>query len=88
MLGFEVPVVDGRVVIRTGNITEKLRAPVVGIVLKELRPVSAWAIDSFEPRLTSRLDFELPEDYKRRCPIFRSRIIAFQRNFMRGSLVC
>jgi hypothetical protein len=67
---------------------KELGAPVVRVPLKQLGPCSGGAIDSFKPCFTSWLDFELPEDYKHRCPIFRSRILAFQDNFIRGSLVC
>jgi len=88
IVGFGVPIVHGIEVKRMRNIAKELCATVVRVAPEELRPISRGAIDSFKHSFTSRLDFELPEDYKHRCPIFRSRILAFQDYFIRGSLVC
>jgi len=85
---FGVPVIEGEEMKRVGNIAKELSAVVVRILLEELDPSARRAIDSFKTGFTSWLDFELPEDYKHRCPIFRSRILAFQHHFIRGSLVC
>jgi len=82
------PGIDGVEMARTRNITKKLSAAEARVLLEPLYPLPCRAIDFFKSCFTSRLDFELPEDYKHRCPIFRSRIIAFQEHFIRGSLVC
>jgi hypothetical protein len=37
--------------------------------MKQGVPVATRAIDSFKALFATRLDFELPEDYKHRCPI-------------------
>jgi len=86
--GFEVPVIDGVKMKRPRNISQKLGASVMRVTLEELRPHAGRTIGFFEAGFTSWLDFELPEDYKHRCPIFCSRIIAFQHNFITGSLAC
>ena len=71
-----------------GRVTKEPCTAIARITLEEGSPFAGGGVDCFKPLFTSRLDFELPEDYKHRCPIFRSRIIAFQHNFIRGSLVC
>ena len=53
----------------------------MGIALEELDPGTVGPIGSLKAVFTSWLDFELPEDYKHRCPIFCSRKAAFQNNF-------
>ena len=53
---------------------------VMRIAAKELDPGSFGAIDCLKAFFVSRLDFELPEDYKHRCPVFCPRHAAFQDN--------
>jgi hypothetical protein len=88
VIGFGVPAIDSEEMMWTGNIAEKPCATVMRVTLEQLCQRPLRAIDSLKAFLTSLLDFQLPEDYKHRCPIFRSRILAFQHNFIRGSLVC
>jgi hypothetical protein len=53
----------------------------MGIALEQPNPLAIGSIGFFKAFLTSRLDFKLPEDYKHSCPIFCSRLTAFQNNF-------
>lgn len=55
-----------------GGSRVELRALETGSRLKSC-PLAIGAIGSLKAFFTSRLDFELPEDYKDRCPIFCSR---------------
>ena len=71
--GLGIPEVDGEVIERAGGIPPELSSPKMGIALKELDPGTFGPIGSLKAFFTSRLDFELPEDYKHRCPIFCSR---------------
>ena len=79
--GFEVPVVDGVEVKRVRNIAKELCASVMRVLLEQVGPLSGRTVDCFKHSFTSRLDFELPEDYKHRCPIFCSRYVAIQEHF-------
>jgi hypothetical protein len=78
---FGIPEVDGEVVERAGGIPLELSAPEMGVALEQLYPSTIGSIGFFKALFTSWLDFELPEDYKHRCPIFCSTPIAFQDNF-------
>jgi len=71
--GFGVPEVDCEIVARTGRIPEELGTTEMGIALKELDPGAIGPIGFLKAVFTSRLDFELPEDYKHIGPIFCSR---------------
>jgi hypothetical protein len=68
-----IPDVDGEVKEGAGGIPLELSTPKVGIAVEELDPGTRGPIGSLKAFLTSWLDFELPEDYKHRCPIFCSR---------------
>ena len=68
-----IPDVDSEVKERAGGIPLELRAAEMGIAFEELYPLAIGSIGSLKAFFTSWLDFELPEDYKRRCPIFCSR---------------
>jgi hypothetical protein len=70
---FGIPEVDGEVNERAGGIPPELSTPKMGIASKQSDPLTFGSIDSLKAVFTSRLDFELPEDYKHRCPIFCSR---------------
>jgi hypothetical protein len=70
---FGIPDVDSDVKERAGGIPLELRAPEMGIAFEELYPPAIGSIGSLKAFFTSWLDFELPEDYKHRCPIFCSR---------------
>jgi len=71
--GLGIPEVDREVVARAGGILQELSPLKMGIVLEESDPGSFGPIDSLKAFFTSWLDFELPEDYNHRCPIFCSR---------------
>jgi len=71
--GLGIPEVQGEVEERAGGIPQELSAPEMGIALEEPDPGTLGPIGVFKASITSRLDFELPEDYKHRCPIFCSR---------------
>ena len=45
----------------------------MGIAFEDLYPLAIGPIGSLKAFFTSWLDFEPPEDYKDRCPIFCSR---------------
>jgi len=81
VIGLGIPEVQGEIKERAGGIPQELVTPEVWIALEEPDPRAIGPIDVFKPPSTSRLDFELPEDYKHRCPIFCSRLAAFQDNF-------
>ena len=78
---FGVPEVEGEIEAKAGGIPEELSTPEMGVALKEQDPGTLWPIGSLKAFLTSWLDFELPEDYKHRCPIFCSRQATIQDNF-------
>ena len=80
-----VPEVHGEVAGIAGGIVQELRTSEMGIAAKELYPRTLGAIGFFKAYAISRLDFEVPEDYKHRCPIFCS--AAFQDNFI-GEVWC
>ena len=85
---FGIPDVESEVAVLTGGIMQELRPAKTGVAPEEQNPPSGGPIGIFEACAISRLDFELPEDYKDSCPIFCSRSQVFQDNFDRGSLVC
>ena len=78
---FGIPVVQGEVAARAGNIPQEARLPIVRIRLKQPSPVATGPIDCYKPFFTTGLDFVLPEDYKHKCPIFCSRHPAIQKHF-------
>jgi hypothetical protein len=68
-----IPEIDGEVHKRAGGIPPELSAPKMGIASEEPDLLTFRSVDSLKAAFTSRLDFELPEDYKDSCPIFCSR---------------
>ncbi len=71
--GLGIPKIDGGVIERAGGISPELSSLEMGIALEELDPGAFGPMGSLKAFFTSWLDFELPEDYKHRCPIFCSR---------------
>src|SRR6266446_2578708 len=54
---------------RAKGVTQQSSLLVVRVAAKQPRPVAGRAVYSFKPLFASRLDIELPEDYKHRGPI-------------------
>lgn len=71
--GLGIPEVEGEVEESAGGIPQELSAPEMRIALEQPDPGPVGAIGSYKAFITSWLDFELPEDYKHRGPIFCSR---------------
>jgi hypothetical protein len=78
--GFQIPEVHSEVSAGAGKIFEEASPVVVGVAAKELNPGALEPIGVLKAFFASRLDFELPEDYKHRCPVFCPRHTAFQDN--------
>src|ERR1700739_4226676 len=70
---FGIPEVDGEVPESAGGIPQELSAPEMVIALEQPYPGAVRPVGVYKAFFTSWLDFELPEDYKHRCPIFCSR---------------
>ena len=80
-----IPEVQSEVAVLVGGIVQELSVPEVGVAAEKLAASALLAIGSFKGSVIYRLDFEVPEDYKDRCPIFCS--VASQDNFI-GEVWC
>ena len=80
--GFGIPVVEGEVEARTGEVLKEASLEEVRIALKEADPVALKAIGGLKGFFATGLDFVLPEGYKHSCPISCSRDSAIQEHFI------
>jgi hypothetical protein len=80
--GFGIPVVEGDVEARTGEVLKEASLAKVWIALEEADPVALGAIGGLKAFFATGLDFVLPEGYKHSCPISCSRDPAIQEHFI------
>jgi hypothetical protein len=79
---FGIPVVQGEVEARTGEVLEETSIAVMRIALEEADPIAVEAIGGLKAFFATGLDFVLPEGYKHSCPISCSRNRAIQDHFI------
>jgi hypothetical protein len=80
--GFGIPVVEGEVEARAGEVLKETSLAVMRIALEEADPIAARAIDRLKAFFATGLYFVLPEGYKHSCPISCSRYPAIQERFI------
>ena len=80
--GFGIPVVQGEVEARTGEVLKETSLAVMRVALEEADPIAVGAIGGLKAFFAAGLDFVLPEGYKHSCPISCSRNRAIQEHFI------